>query len=230
MRLHRRILNAVFSPGFLMHWRMERTLLMMRLRCFSPMNLARLAKIRRLNDLKLEIGSSNDRNLPGWVGLDLAHFQNGFRWDMRWGLPLKDGSAARLHTEHNLDYVEYPAEIEAVVRECYRILKPGGVLRIVLTDAGKYLRAYAAGDHEHFRSLAGLGGADPPMETEIEVINQAFRLAEEHRFTYDVKTLERVLRRAGFADIRETGYDPDRHVDRPDWWRMKESFYLEVVK
>jgi len=225
-----RIAATLFSQSFIDAVKMERRLVACRARCFSPANLSRILRVRKATDVSLELGSSNDRALDRWVGIDLARPQSGFRWDLRWGIPLRSESVLRIHTEHFLDYVEYPYEIESLVRECHRVLKHEGLLRIVLTDASKYMLAYASGDREHFERLKDLGGASRPFETEIEVINQAFRLGGEHRFTYDFKTMERLLRRVGFREIRETRYDPERHVDRADWWRMQESFYLEAIR
>ncbi len=222
--------RPLFSIGFINAAKWEAGLLVGRLRCLSPQNLRQVRRHRRMRNLNIELGAGNDRELDAWVGIDLCRFRSGFRWDVRWGLPLADASVARIHAEQFLCTLEYPDAIETVFRECYRVLQDGGTFRIADSDARKYLEAYVAGDHEFFHSLRGLGGATPPMETEIEVVNQAFRVGGEKRFCYDSKTMERLLRRVGFRDVRETPYDPVRHVDRGDWWRIKESFYLEVTK
>ncbi len=44
--------------------------------------------------------------------------------------------------------------------------------------------------------------------TRLEHINYHFRQGTEHRFAYDFETAEKVLRTAGFVEVRERAYDP----------------------
>ena len=66
-------------------------------------------------------------------------------WDCRKGMPFSDSTVAAIFTEHFLEHLEYTGEVEEFLRECLRCLRPSGVLRIVVPDAGAYLQLYCEG-------------------------------------------------------------------------------------
>ena len=114
--------------------------------------------------------------------------------------------------------------------ECFRVLEPGGELRIIVPDAGRYIRAYAHDDTEFFDAMRELGGAVTPFETDIEIVNQAFRMGGDHQFAWDLPVMRRRLEQVGFERVEETGYDPDRFIDQGDEWRRRESLYVVAYK
>ncbi len=64
-------------------------------------------------------------------------------WDCRSGLPFSDGVVAAIYSEHFFEHLDLESEACPFLRECLRCLQPRGVLRIVMPDAGAYLRAYS---------------------------------------------------------------------------------------
>jgi hypothetical protein len=80
-------------------------------------------------------------------------------------------------------------------------------------DAGRYIRAYARHDSEFFEAMRELGGAAVPFETDIEIVNQAFRMGgDHHRVGHPGDATP--PRGRGFRGVEETGYDPVRFIDR----------------
>ena len=57
--------------------------------------------------------------------------------DIRKSLPFADNSARFLFAEHVIDYVLF-AECLYFLRECYRVLQPGGVLRVCFPDVARF--------------------------------------------------------------------------------------------
>jgi len=222
------ISHTVFSKGFIQSVRQEIKLFSYRLRCFSPINLWKIKKLRNIHSLKLNIGAGKHR-VSGWVNVDLAVGKDGIRWDLRWPLPIKDKSVTRIHCEHFLEHLEYPGESEKFVKQCFRILKSSGDIRIIVPDAEKYIHAYTHKDKYFWDGLRDLGGANPPLETEIEIINQAFRMGGDHRYAYDRFTLTKILNKAGFQ-ISSNSYAPQEYIDQGDDWRQRESLYLVATK
>ncbi len=55
------------------------------------------------------------------------------RHDLRTPIPLPDGSVDRILSEDFLEHVT-KEDIEKIIRECFRLLKPGGFLRIGVPD------------------------------------------------------------------------------------------------
>lgn len=81
---------------------------------------------------------------PDWTNIDLVASSPEVReYDLRKGLPYPDGSFDAVYHSHVLEHLD-PTSAEAMLRECVRVLKPEGVLRIVVPDlegiAQEYLR------------------------------------------------------------------------------------------
>ena len=92
---------------------------------------------------------------PAWTNVDVSYqkdIPNLIVADVRDGLPIPDCSFEAVYTSHLLEHLPGTAA-HFFVRECYRVLKPGGILRVVVPDlegiAREYLRqleALVAGD------------------------------------------------------------------------------------
>ena len=181
--------------------------------------------------LLLHIGSG-PRVKEGWVNIDISDAPGTYYADLRNPLPLADGSAAHIHAEHVVEHLEYE-EAQRFLAECFRLLQPGGSLRVIVPDAGKYLRAYVTGDEEFFAKITRLGGAQYEMRTKMEIINQMFRMGGDHRFAWDFETMRLVLADAGFARIEESAagdVPPEWNIEGDDWWRKHESLYVNAYR
>jgi predicted SAM-dependent methyltransferase len=224
------IATRMFSRQFVQALRNEAAMQSARARCLSPANRRRVRALRRARGLSLNLGAGFHRE-EGWTPIDLMVAPpDGIRWDVRWGLPLDAGSARRIHCEHFFEHLRFPDEVMPALAECYRVLEPGGELRIIVPDAARYIAAYAARDAAFFDAMRDLGGAAVPFETDIEIVNQAFRMGGDHQFAWDLPVMRRRLEQAGFTDVEETGYDPARFIDQGDEWRRRESLYVVAYK
>lgn len=96
----------------------------------------------------LHIGCG-DQLLPGFINLD-CHTRKSllslgsdkiYRKDLRNGLPFSSNSFKGIFTEHCLEHLN-PRESFTILEEIYRTLKPGGVARIIVPDAQKYVNYY----------------------------------------------------------------------------------------
>jgi SAM-dependent methyltransferase len=56
-------------------------------------------------------------------------------------LPLEENSVSLVYSSHFLEHIPY-SDVPNFLAECYRILQPGGVLRLVLPDFENLCRAY----------------------------------------------------------------------------------------
>lgn len=166
--------------------------------------------------------------LPGWVNLDIARGDNiDIVWDLRNGFPFASESCAALFGEHVIEHV--PREGAAkLLRECHRVLQPGGVLRLSTPDAERYLRSYA-GDWKFLQHPA----FPETFETPLDRINQMMREDGQHLWAYDAASMLLALRKAGFVAPRETQFRESAHPDMrqiDSESRAFESLYVECVK
>lgn len=142
--------------------------------------------------------------------------------DLRKGIPFKDGSADVVYHSHVLEHIDRGA-VPGFFAEILRVLKPGGVHRIVVPDleqqAREYLRSLdllirgvgRAEDHEEavhvlieqlVRREAYGSSTLPPVRRRMEnlLLGDARKRGETHQWMWDRVSLPRELLAAGFKD------------------------------
>jgi SAM-dependent methyltransferase len=79
---------------------------------------------------------------PDWINLDFAAASPAVKQANLLGrLPLHSGKARLIYTSHFLEHIPRP-KVDAFLRECLRVLRPDGVLRLVLPDLEEMSRSY----------------------------------------------------------------------------------------
>ena len=195
-------------------------------------------RYRGATNLKVNIGCGN-RGRPSWVNVDcLALDSVDCVCDCRKVLPFADNSARLIFTEHFFEHIDYTEEASLFLSECLRVLQPAGIIRIVVPDAERYLHAYCEPGWDAMTRLRGLGMDHfdrytvCAYRTKMELVNEVFRQAYTHKFSYDYETVERLLTDVGFARIvrQEFGksLNPELAIDLEG--RAHESLYVEGVK
>ncbi|QDT15545.1 class I SAM-dependent methyltransferase [Alienimonas californiensis] len=92
---------------------------------------------RRLN---LGCGS---RYRDDWTNVDVRSAPGVLAHDLRDPLPFADASYDFVYHSHVLEHFR-PADVPAFLRECRRVLRPGGTLRVVVPDLEGVVRGYLA--------------------------------------------------------------------------------------
>lgn len=152
--------------------------------------------------------------IPGWINADLyRHADVVFDIRARW--PVPDGHLVGVRLEHVLEHVAYPDEALHVLAECYRVLTPGGTVRVGVPDSERAIRAYVEGDDAQYFRIARERWHPPEVRLPIEHLNYHFRdRYGEHLFAYDRQALSSVLSRVGFVGIQPAPFD--HSLDRAD--------------
>ncbi|MBA3654463.1 MAG: methyltransferase domain-containing protein [Actinobacteria bacterium] len=162
--------------------------------------------------LKIQLGCG-PKPKPGWVNVDMVP-QADFQLDLRKPLPFATGSAALIYAEHFFEHLDHPGPAAPMLRECHRILEPGGRLSLSVPGVEWHLERYVANDREWFDSERTSGQRPPWVETPIDSLNYFFRQDGEHRYAYDTETLLLRVAQAGFVDVATRDFDPE--LDSPD--------------
>jgi predicted SAM-dependent methyltransferase len=164
----------------------------------------------------------------GWINVDLFGPVVDLRLDLRRPLPFPNRSASHIYVEHFFEHLDYPNVTESTgwslegadtpsealqfLRECRRVLVPGGLLDIVVPDTEGMIGVYVA------RRAIGepvVPWWGPPWcDTEMHRVNYLFRQGREHKYAYDEETLARVLGSVGFQEIQRRAFDP--RLDAPN--------------
>jgi len=164
-----------------------------------------------MNNLaKINLGSGHWK-LDGWVNVDIDfESQPDVCADLAGGLPFASGVARLMHTEDFIDQLTLE-NAEAFLRECHRILAPGGVLRVLTPDMRRLAQLYLD-DPEQLKTLWNrFVGVPLLLDTAGEVFNLGMRFAG-HTFLYDEESFKALAARCGF-DARRVDY---RHSEIPE--------------
>jgi SAM-dependent methyltransferase len=79
---------------------------------------------------------------PDWINVDFNTSDPGVvRHDLLTGLPFADGEVDVVYHAHVLEHFG-PREGAAFLRECFRVLRPGGLLRVGVPDLEEIAREY----------------------------------------------------------------------------------------
>lgn len=171
--------------------------------------------------------------VDGFLNIDLLPCHTDvMEWDCRRSLPVGDGSAAGIRVEHFVEHLDPRDELPTFLHNARRALRPGGVLRIVVPDAERFLRAYCGDDLQGFRDLAVPDPFPGDLPTRMDVVNHVFHQWHEHRWAYDFETLQQRLDAAGFSHAERMSFaqslDPRLACDRPV--HAPYSLYVDAVR
>ncbi len=145
--------------------------------------------------LKLNVGCGNVY-FPGWVNIDIEAEGADLKHDLREPLPYEDNAAEFIYNEHFIEHLTVQ-EGEVVLKDFYRVLKKGGVLRVATLDLDYIVYRYCF----NWKRQAWISNYGYEwLETKAEMINLCFR-EWGHQYLYNREELERRLRKAGFAEI-----------------------------
>lgn len=169
---------------------------------------------------RLHLGCGPTR-LPGWTNVDLlGRSRVDLALDLRRPLPFRDRSVDAIFHEHLLEHLSY-SDALALLEECRRVLRPGGVLRVCVPDFGRYARSYASGD-------AFLEALRPGRPTRLLALAEV-AYSHGHRSVWDAETLTGTLDDLGL-DAAESSFGRSRLSPCPDSaGRANESLYVEAV-
>ena len=164
--------------------------------------------------IKLEIGSFTTMTPWGWINIDLHDLggwagPRNYRYmqhDVRTGLPFQTGEVSLIHMNHVLEHFTYKEGL-SLLRECRRVLKPDGALRLAVPDASLLCGLYAEPDHysaphndyrklEDFDEISDGAAAQPTPAGKLWEL-----LFSGHQAAYDEETLSCILREAGFKPL-----------------------------
>ncbi|HYC93261.1 MAG TPA: methyltransferase domain-containing protein [Thermoanaerobaculia bacterium] len=192
-----------------------------------PEYLATLAQARKRPAGRAVHLGAGGHHLDGWINVDVLPDGADLLADFVHALPFRSESVDFLHSEDLLEHLDLGVGKE-LLRECHRVLKPGGVMRLLTPDLRALIqRVYIDRDARHLAWCNDTLAADGACEA----LNMHLRMNGEHRFVYDEEQLTRVLRATGFR-VRRVRWNQSR-VPELRWLDLRDfglSLFLEAVK
>jgi SAM-dependent methyltransferase len=199
-------------------------------RRWNNIDFSRSAYLRRhfaLAKIASKFGFLNEEKLSQVAGMDPEMIYH----DLRRGIPFQSESFDAVYHSHFLEHLDR-VEAPRFLRECRRVLKKGGLLRVVVPDleilVENYLDSIKALQSEHLISVSGRrkhqdaiwaifdqfvrtkpGGVVEPINPTFQVrLKQTLIPAnvtaagELHKWIYDRYTLEDLLIECGYGELK----------------------------
>lgn len=154
-----------------------------------------------------------DKYINGFINVDGNIFREKDMWlDLRSGLPFPNESVDAIYSCHVFEHF-YMDELKTILRECFRVLKYHGGIRVLVPSLEQAIAAYVAERKDWFpdfpSSYNSIGG---------RFFNYLF-CDSQHRLAFDWSFLSELLHEAGFRVAvrtipRKSGIFPSGILDQ----------------
>lgn len=143
--------------------------------------------------------------INGWVNVDLDAPLADIHHDLTCPLPYDDASVNFIFSEHFLEHITREEGL-ALLRECRRVLKPGGVFRVSTPDLRWLVAQYVSGKLDEWDDVGWVPRGS------CQLLNEGMR-SWGHQFVYDSSELLLILQEAGFTGIAVKPYRESAHAE-----------------
>lgn len=209
---------------------------MSKLRRFYPYNFIpfldvalakrKIQKFKR--PYKLNIGCGRIK-FETWINIDREGDPKivDIFWDVSHKLAfLDDISCDFIYCEHFLEHID-PNQANQFLSDCYRMLQPGGILRIAMPSLDYLVEKYNSDD---WREQDWLTWPEYKfIKTKAEMLNIAFRWWG-HKWLYDRAELHRRLHESGFQSITDVEWCCSSHSELMGLESRKDSILVVEAK
>lgn len=159
------------------------------------------------------------RYIPGFIHVDLADFPHiDYKHEIN-SLPMfPDNSADLIYSCHSFEYFDRE-EAPKVLKEWFRVLKPGGILRLAVPDFEALIEVY--------KKTGEISKALGPLFGRWIISGKENESPIYHRTTYDFSSLKKVLEESGFSNIYRYDWRNTIHKDYDDY---SQAYYPHMDK
>ena len=183
--------------------------------------------------LKLNIGSFTVMSHNGWINTDIIDLTsyaltNQYKFlqmDSRCSFPFEPNSVDFIVSSHMLEHLDWNEGLN-FLRECYRVMKFGAVMRIAVPDLSTMIIKYLNNNLQDLDQM-NLNAASNDQ--------QSFKfwsfLFDNHKIAYDINSLTKIGNLAGFHVERRAFNEGHPEIIRETMDYLPEiSIYVEMTK
>lgn len=171
------------------------------------------AYLASTSEPKLHVGGGV-RLLDGWLNTDIALVPGVVWGDATKPLPYPNDTFCHIFSEHMIEHVTQAGGL-AMLKEFFRTMRPGGVVRITTPDLKRLCSLFSDSldavqqQYVSWFCQTFTPGQRPPSAT--LVMNAQARLWG-HQFLYDEATLREAMELAGFESVTRQCLGESNHV------------------
>lgn len=171
----------------------------------------------------LELGAGAKKGKNGWVTSDFYPGAD-LRIDILEPFPFPDNSVSKLYSSHVFEHF-YTHQLEFILGECRRILKPGGIISVCVPNAKIYLDAYNNPDlFDSDRFCCYKPGYR--FYSKMDYVDYIAYMGGQHCHMFDQENLVQMLEVNGFRNVGVRDFDPELDLQARDY----ESIYAQGEK
>lgn len=186
--------------------------------------------------MKALYAGCGDSFMPGWINVDLASINaiknanekysdlindsNYIQTNLEENFPFEDEEFDYIYSEHLIEHLSFDGCIN-YLNECYRCLKPGGILRTAwpslefLFELWQHPNNYRDYIQNHcllfHKELLEKYKNDTDISP-IYIINDNYRMWG-HQIMYDIPTLKKLFKETGFINIKQVNWKESSHIE-----------------
>lgn len=139
---------------------------------------------------RINFGAGGCR-IEGWQNTDIGYPEGPDKIDMTKPLPFSDASVDIVFSEMACEHID-PHDAWDFLCECYRILKPGGLIRIVIPD---FVLSWTLKDPDWMRVNQGVTRNDGTLREQMKTI----LFCHGHKALWTAPLMQAVLEAIGFS-------------------------------
>ncbi|MBN2198089.1 methyltransferase domain-containing protein, partial [Candidatus Wolfebacteria bacterium] len=144
--------------------------------------------------------------------------------DLRKLLPFNDNSFKVIYMSHLLEHF-YLNEAKKLLKECFRVLKPGGILRVMVPDLEEMINNYIKKENnkepkkeEELIAYNFMKGLNIREEKRLTTnffyrIYKSVKDFHSHKWMYDEESLTFYFKKVGFCGVKKKGIHKSKIED-----------------
>ena len=154
--------------------------------------------------INLELGAGSKKGNNDWITSDICKGAD-LKIDLLQSFPFPDNTIDRIYSSHVLEHFSI-RQIEHILSECYRVLKPDGEINVCVPNAEIYINAYnnpKAFDFEFYcRYKPGFR-----FYSKIDYINYIAYMNGNHLYMFDNDNIIKILIKNKFRNVKLRKFD-----------------------
>jgi len=161
-----------------------------------------------MNKVKLHLGCG-EKYIQGYVHIDIVSYPHvDYQQSIMFLPQFDDNSVDYIYCCHAFEYLDRE-EGYAALCEWIRVLKPGGTIRLAVPDFDAIVTNYQTKANRNIEERGILG----PLYGKIDC---GF-MSVYHKTAYNFDSLQKMLERVGFKDIKLYDWRETEHADVDDF-------------